>query len=106
MDPVRVSKFLARILRHDPASAGIVLDANGWAPVAEKLAAIRRRFGPFDAASLEKLVRDSDKQRYALSADRLRIRMNQGHSLLVDLGSNRAFPRLCSTTARKRICCR
>ena len=106
MDPVRVSKFLARILRHDPASAGIVLDANGWAPVAEILAAIRRRFGPFDAASLEKLVRDSDKQRYALCADRLRIRMNQGHSLLVDLGSNRAFPRLCSTTARKRICCR
>jgi putative RNA 2'-phosphotransferase len=92
MDPVRVSKFLARILRHDPASAGIVLDANGWAPVADILAAIRRRFGPFDATSLEELVRDSDKQRYSLSADRLRIRANQGHSLVVDLGLEPRLP--------------
>ena len=31
MDKTKASKFMSLILRHDPAAAGIALDANGWA---------------------------------------------------------------------------
>lgn len=86
MNPVRVSKYLAKVLRHDPAGAGISLDPQGWAPVTDILAAVERRFGPFCRARLEQLVRADDKQRYAFSEDGLRIRANQGHSVGVDLG--------------------
>ena len=34
---------------------------------------------------LERLVRESDKQRYAFSTDGTKIRANQGHSVPVDL---------------------
>jgi len=39
-----------------------------------------------DRADLESIVRDSGKQRFALSEDGLFIRANQGHSVKVDLG--------------------
>ena len=92
MNPVRVSKYLARILRHDPAAAGLVLDPQGWAPVGDVLAAVARRFGPFDRADLTRLVQANDKQRYALSPDGGMIRANQGHSVAVDLGLDLAAP--------------
>jgi len=92
VSPVRISKFLARILRHDPGSAGIVLNGQGWAPVSDVLAAIERRFGPFGEAGLRELVRADDKRRYALSPDGRHIRANQGHSVAVDLGLEPADP--------------
>ena len=92
MNPVRVSKYLARILRHDPVAAGLALDLQGWTPVADVLAAVSRRFGPFDRADLERLVQANDKQRYALSPDGSMIRANQGHSVAVDLGLDPAMP--------------
>src|SRR5262249_40904025 len=36
-------------------------------------------------AELDEIVRTSDKQRFALSPDRTRVRANQGHSIEVDL---------------------
>jgi putative RNA 2'-phosphotransferase len=45
-----------------------------------------------DFAALERLVAESDKQRFAFSADRRRIRANQGHSVQVDLGLSPAQP--------------
>ena len=38
MDKTQASKFMSLILRHDPAAAGIALDANGWAVIDEMLA--------------------------------------------------------------------
>ena len=86
MSPIRISRFLARILRHDPGSAGIALDVQGWASVAAVLTAIRRRFGPLSEAELAEIILADGKHRYALSPDGRRIRANQGYSIAVDLG--------------------
>lgn len=81
-----VSKFLALILRHRPDAGGLTLDPEGWAPVEDVLAAVRRRHGAsFGRAELEQLVHTNDKKRYAFDESGTRIRASQGHSVAVDL---------------------
>jgi putative RNA 2'-phosphotransferase len=80
----RISKYLARHLRHDPGRIGITLDPQGWVGVDELLAAAARDGFPFSRAELERVVATNDKRRYALDGDR--IRASQGHSVAVDLG--------------------
>ena len=84
-DLVRLSRFLSLVLRHDPGSIGLVLDANGWADVDALLGKARAAGQPLDAERLHRIVAESDKQRFALSPDGLRIRANQGHSVQIDL---------------------
>ena len=83
---VQTSKFLSLILRHDPARIGLTLDGEGWADVDELLAAAVRSGVQIDRSILERVVAESDKQRFAFSADGARIRANQGHSVPVELG--------------------
>ncbi|KUL40412.1 RNA 2'-phosphotransferase [Streptomyces sp. NRRL F-4489] len=87
---VRISKYLAKHLRHEPQRIGITLDAQGWVPVTELIAAAARHGFPFSRAELAAVVAGNDKQRYALENDR--IRANQGHSVRVDLGLPEAVP--------------
>ncbi|UJB43003.1 RNA 2'-phosphotransferase [Streptomyces sp. A1-5] len=87
---VRISKYLAKHLRHEPERIGIALDAQGWVPVAALLDAAARHGFPFSRAELEAVVADNDKQRYTLENGR--IRANQGHSVRVDLGLPPAVP--------------
>ncbi len=75
-----LSKFLSLVLRHKPETIGIKLDANGWADVAEILRGMK-----IDMPTLEKVVAENDKQRFAFNADKTKIRANQGHSLKVDV---------------------
>ncbi len=91
-DDTRTSKFLSLVLRHRPEKIDLHLDKQGWTNVAElltKMAAAGHRITPTD---LERIVAESDKQRYALSADGKRIRANQGHSIEIDLGLKKATP--------------
>ncbi|MDI5963082.1 RNA 2'-phosphotransferase [Streptomyces sp. SL13] len=83
---VKVSKFLSLVLRHQPSAAGVTLDAGGWVAVDDLLAGCAAAGRPCGRAELERVVADSDKQRFALSPDGLRIRASQGHSVPVDLG--------------------
>lgn len=85
MNTVKLSKFLSLVLRHDPASIGITLDPQGWVDCRDLIAASIAHGTPLDQKTLQELVRDSDKQRFALSEDGSRIRANQGHSVQVDL---------------------
>ncbi|QHC26502.1 RNA 2'-phosphotransferase [Streptomyces sp. GS7] len=87
---VRISKYLAKHLRHEPERIGIALDARGWVPVTELVEAAARHGFPFSRAELEAVVAGSDKQRYALEDGR--IRANQGHSVPIDLGLPPAVP--------------
>ncbi|MEU7638663.1 RNA 2'-phosphotransferase [Streptomyces sp. NPDC039016] len=87
---VRISKYLAKHLRHEPERIGITLDAQGWVPVAELIEAAARHGFPFSPAELEAVVADNDKQRYTL--DDGRIRANQGHSVRVELALPPAVP--------------
>ncbi|MBT2382834.1 RNA 2'-phosphotransferase [Streptomyces sp. ISL-11] len=86
----RISKFLAKHLRHEPERIGITLDAHGWTPVDGLLTASAAHGFSFSRAELEEVVAASDKRRYAIEGDR--IRANQGHSVPVDLGLPVAEP--------------
>jgi putative RNA 2'-phosphotransferase len=91
-EAVRRSKFLSLVLRHDPATIGLVLDPAGWVDVDVLLAALAAHGRAWTRAELDELVRTSDKQRFALSPDGTRIRANQGHSVEVELGYAPAAP--------------
>ncbi len=84
-DPVRLSKFLSLVLRHEPQRAGLVLDEVGWVAVDELLAGCARAGVPVTREQLTDMVAESDKQRFAFSPDGGRIRANQGHSVEVKL---------------------
>ena len=85
---IRKSKLLSLVLRHDPGSIGIELDANGWVEVDVLLAAIaeRRPAASISRELLEEIVETNDKRRFAFSDDRRRIRASQGHSVQIELG--------------------
>lgn len=101
----RISKFLSYVLRHDPDSIGIELDAAGWADVSALLRGAARRGMRFTCDELKMVVEENDKQRYSLSADGQRIRANQGHSIAIDLGYDEVEPPevLYHGTARHRL---
>lgn len=88
----RISKFLSLVLRHQPASFGIALDRAGWTSVDALLEACAKHDVRFTRAELLDVVATSDKQRFALSADGLQIRANQGHTVAVELELGSAVP--------------
>jgi putative RNA 2'-phosphotransferase len=102
---VQVSKFLSLLLRHRPQTVGLVLDEQGWVDVNTLLEAIARSGrGKLDRVTLERVVAQNDKQRFAFSDDGLRIRASQGHSLReVDLALEPQDPpeRLFAGTATR-----
>lgn len=89
---VRSSKFLSLVLRHEPERIGLQLDANGWTNVDDLINRAAAHGMHYTPELIRTLVRESDKQRFALSEDGLRIRANQGHSVEVDLGYAPSVP--------------
>lgn len=81
-----ISKFLSLVLRHKPEEIGLALDANGWASVEELIARANARGTPLTRPLIETIAAESDKQRFAISADGAMIRANQGHSVDISLG--------------------
>ena len=80
----RASKFLAYVLRHDPASIGLTHGDGGWVPVGELISAAERYGRKLDAATIDAVLAAPGKKRYE-TRDGL-IRAAQGHSVPVDLG--------------------
>ncbi len=91
-DLVPKSRFVSLVLRHDPARIGLSLDGEGWADVDDLLAKASAAGVALDRPTLERIVAENDKQRFALSPDHRRIRANQGHSIDVDLALEAAAP--------------
>ncbi len=89
---VRISKLLSLVLRHKPEHMGLVLDASGWVTVASVLQGFLDGGLPVTRSEIEDIVRESDKQRFAFSADGQSIRASQGHTVAVDLGYAPAVP--------------
>lgn len=83
---VRVSKLLSLALRHEPSALALELDDAGWASVEAVLLGLSARGEPATHDELVEVVATSEKKRFALSDDGLRIRASQGHSVEVDLG--------------------
>lgn len=81
-----ISKFISLVLRHEPERIGLTLDPAGWASVDDLLAKAAGAGRVVSRDCLHEIVATSDKQRFALSEDGLRIRANQGHSIEIELG--------------------
>jgi putative RNA 2'-phosphotransferase len=86
MNEVSQSKFLSLVLRHKPEEIGLVLDQNGWASIDELIALANARGTKLSGPEIESIVENSDKKRFAISADGTKIRANQGHSVDIALG--------------------
>lgn len=76
----RQSKFLSKILRHDPESAGIILSDKGWANVSDILKVLKIK-----KIELDEIVETNDKKRFEFDQYQQRIRARQGHSVEVDV---------------------
>ncbi len=90
-DLTRTSRFIALVLRHKPEAAGIALDEHGWARVDELSAGVSRT-RPMDRETLERIVAEDEKQRYAFNEDHSLIRASQGHSVRVDVEPEETAP--------------
>lgn len=84
------SKFLAYVLRHDPAAIGITLDGAGWVAIDTLTAAAARHGRHLDAQLIDHIVNAPGKRRYEVRDGY--IRAAQGHSVPVDLGLEAVTP--------------
>lgn len=75
-----VSKFLSYVLRHEPQAIGLTLDSEGWADLGALIDGARQSGRMLDADLIRAVAASSDKMRFAISDDGLRIRAVQGHS--------------------------
>lgn len=89
---VKLSKYLARHLRHQPEAIGLTLEPGGWVAVDALLAAARRHGVELTRADLDEIVARNDKRRFSFDETAQRIRANQGHSIAVDLQLAPATP--------------
>lgn len=85
-DPVQLSKFLSFVLRHKPDAISLTLDSQGWVSIDELIEKGNAAGTQFGREDLLHVVATSDKKRFSVSADGLRIRAAQGHSVTVALG--------------------
>jgi putative RNA 2'-phosphotransferase len=89
---VRMSKFLAKHLRHSSEALGLTLAPGGWVNVADLLAACAGVGFPITRDELEDVVAHNNKRRFSFDSAGTRIRANQGHSTEVDLQLSPADP--------------
>ncbi len=87
---VRVSKYLAKHLRHQPERIGLSPDPAGWVEIDALIAAAADHGFPFTREELDHVVAANDKRRFAVEGTR--IRASQGHTIPVDLQLPPAVP--------------
>ncbi|SER99155.1 putative RNA 2'-phosphotransferase [Actinokineospora terrae] len=80
------------MLRHDPGSIGVTLDAAGWIDVDELLQALARHGTRMSRGTLDRVVAENNKSRFAFDESGTRIRASQGHTVAVELGLPEAVP--------------
>ena len=86
----KASRWLIKALRHQPQMLNLPgkpmnFEEGGWASIDHVLQALARNKFPVTRVELDWIVQSSNKQRFGISDDGLRIRANQGHSVEVDL---------------------
>lgn len=76
----RLSKLMTFLLRHQPGRFGLSLDAAGFVPLDDLVAAMRPRYPEVSRADILQVVAtdDRDKQRFSVRGQT--IRANYGHS--------------------------
>ena len=89
---VKVSKYLAKHLRHRPERLGLQIHPGGWVEVDALLDACRRASFELSYEELVEVVARNDKRRFSFDPSGTRIRANQGHSVTIDLQLQPAEP--------------
>jgi putative RNA 2'-phosphotransferase len=99
------SRTLARVLRHKPELWGVRIDGQGWCAVDALMKGATKAGQALTLDELHEIVATNGKKRFALSADGLRIRAVQGHSLPVELNLRVEVPPpvLYHGTVRKHL---
>lgn len=88
-----ISKFLSYVLRHEPQSIGVDLDAEGWARIDSIIAGAVKKNQILNHELIRAVSNSSDKKRFAISDDSQFIRAVQGHSTKsVDLQHTKKQP--------------
>lgn len=82
---IRLSKYLARHLRHRPERLGLRIQRGGWVDIDELLGALQRHSIEVDRAALDELIQESEKPRFSFDASGSRFRANYGHSIPLEL---------------------
>ena len=82
---IKVSKYLAKHLRHRPECLELHLETGGWVQVDVLLDACRRASFELTREELVEAVERNDRRRFSFDASGTRIRANQGHSVDIDL---------------------
>jgi len=82
----KISKFFSYVLRHNPEKIGIQPDDAGWVAVDELIIQSRKNGMNISRDDIKAVIEQSDKTRFALSADGKYIRATYGHSIDIDLG--------------------
>ncbi len=102
---IRRSKRLSRILRHDPAAAGLTLSEGGWVDVDALLKGMDSIGQGMTRDELEEVVATNDKKRFAFSDCGTEIRAAQGHSIDIDLKLEPSVPpaKLLHGTASRNV---
>lgn len=88
----RLSKLMSLVLRHEPERFGLLLDPEGFVPLAELVAALRQRWPgvtPEDIVAVVDTV-EPDKQRFTIVGDS--VRANYGHSVSTRIAHAPAVP--------------
>lgn len=78
---IKLSKFLAYILRHAPGEYNLDLDKNGYADLDNVLEILSKRFRDFKKEDLSGLVENDPKGRFEIIDKK--IRATYGHSVNV-----------------------
>ncbi len=87
MNKTSISKYISKILRHQPSIIGITLDDEGYADVNELIDGIG-----ISQQLLEEIVKEDQKQRYSFNKDHTKIKANQGHSIDVNVHLTKSLP--------------
>ncbi|MBN1177615.1 MAG: RNA 2'-phosphotransferase [Anaerolineae bacterium] len=83
---VKLSKFMALVLRHQPERFGLPVDDEGWAPLAEVMSILHElpNFRWATRADVMRVVEEGsgdDRRRFEVDAQGQRIRARYGHTL-------------------------
>lgn len=88
MNRIEISKYLSFILRHKPESIGLKLDKNGWLDIDDIIS--KTTDYELTEEIIKDIVKNNNKQRFTINDNK--IRANQGHSRIVELGLKRQQP--------------
>ena len=87
---IRKSKYLSKILRHQPDLIGISLDREGWVAIGKLTRASTLSGTPLTREEVEEITQTNPKQRFEIKEGKIRAR--QGHSIPVDLKLEAIIP--------------